>query len=178
MVVCSYCTFCNKIKVHSYTWQPELTSNDESLGCCLCASCSQTTALHHCPIELSSGSEPEGGRQVCYITHAISDICEGGQIVKVSTLYGWCITATPTFTRGWSILKPQKSTVHKDWISSPTDNGSLDHSAGVGHHLPRTGNLPPIHSGGQGDGGYKWIVDKLIVTLTILVLLCIEEAQY
>ena len=120
----------------SHTWQPELlTYNIESLVCWWCGSCGHSTALHHCPIELSSGSEPEGGGHVCYTIHVEStNTCEGGLIVKVSTLYGGGWT-TPTVIRGCSRLKHHSSWIHKDWSSSPSDNSSLDHSAGEGHHL-------------------------------------------
>ena len=88
----------------NHTWQPELTCNIESLGCWWRASCSHSTALHHCPIDLSSGSEHEGGCQVCQTIHVEStNTCDGGLIVKVNTLYwGWGITATQTWTRGFS----------------------------------------------------------------------------
>ena len=42
---------------------------------------------------------------------------------------------------------------------NPLKNISLDHIAGVGHHIPLTGCLSSIHSGRQGDGGCIIIIE-------------------
>ena len=109
-----------------------------------------TTALHHCSIQISSGSETEGRSHVCCSTLNRTNTHKGGLKVKVRTLYGWDIT---TSQYPWiSGCKLHKSSI-QNWSSTPADKKSLNHSAGIGHLLPRTGSLPPIQSGAQGDGG-------------------------
>ena len=118
----------------------------------------RTTTLYHCSVELGSGSESEGGGQVCCTSHDVTwtNVCEGSLKVKFIALYrGWDIT---TSQNPWiSGAKLHESRIHKNWSSSPTKNKCLGHRAGVGHQLHRTGILSPIQSGGQSDGGCRWV---------------------
>ena len=131
-----------------------LTCNVESAAWHLYPSYSCYIAFHYCSIQPGIGSELEGGGPVCKNTVHITDICEGGLIVKVRTLHnrGGIITdQNCVFRWGTCELK----TIHrcKKWFCKPLNSNSLDHTAGEGHHLPRTGCLSPINTGIQGDSG-------------------------
>ena len=49
----------------------------------------------------------------------------------------------------------EESSTWNTWCNNPLNSISTKCSAGIGNHLPRTGSLGPIQTGGQGDVGCK-----------------------
>ena len=111
-----------------------LACNSECVGFWWCGRWGCTTALHHCPIEPSSGSKPECGCHVCCTTLNRTNICKDGLKVKVHTLYRRWGIATPN--QSWtSGCKSRESSIHKNWSSSPANKKSLGHCACVGYKV-------------------------------------------
>ena len=130
------------------------TCNTESTVGHLYSSCSWSPALYHCTIHPGTGSEPEGRSHVCKTILSRTNTCQGGPIVQVSTWYSGTVTAVYNSVLSrcatWEL---QTIGLSNKWFSNPLKKNSLGHSAGVGHHLPRTGSLSPTQSWGKGSGG-------------------------
>ena len=136
-----------------YLFMIVLACNSKITAFWWCGRWGYTTTLYHCLIETSCGSESEGGGHVCYTIHVKwTNVCEGGQKVKASTLHG---SASHSLIKRCGRYKPHKRFHHKDWSNSPGDSCCSSHIAGIGHHLPRTGGLPPIQSRCEGNGGWR-----------------------
>ena len=130
------------------------TCNIESTVGHLSSSCNCSSALYHCTIHPGTGSEPEGGGHVCKTTLSRTNTREGGLIVQISTRYSGTVTAVYNSVLSRCAMWELKTIdLINKWFSSPINKNSLGNRAGVGHHLPRTGSLSPIQSGGKGSGG-------------------------
>ena len=101
----------------------------------------------HCPIQSDCSSDCQGGGHVSqsssHYNIGVGSICEGGHKLKVFTSYSCNSIAVQPAPNGCSTCELDTSSGRKKWLNYPVQLKSLVDSAGVSHHLSRTG---PSHT--------------------------------